>query len=164
MWTYHLPKYITLCIIHPSIWKSSSSPNPCSSCHLTSNNLYPLRELPINQMRREERGEEDRKGEEGEEERVERERWRERKRRRPDIRAKERDIGKKQKQRERRWYKPNSVEWTTMRWNVSSERDVSDRIKSYFPPLSLPPLSFFSHLSHTNLYHLNCKWKREKWG
>jgi hypothetical protein len=26
-------KYITLCIIHPSIWKSSSSPNPCSSCH-----------------------------------------------------------------------------------------------------------------------------------
>jgi hypothetical protein len=26
-------KYITSCIIHPSIWKSSSSPNPCSSCH-----------------------------------------------------------------------------------------------------------------------------------
>jgi hypothetical protein len=25
--------YITLCIILPSIWKSSSSPNPCSSCH-----------------------------------------------------------------------------------------------------------------------------------
>ncbi len=26
-------KDITLCIIHQSIWKSSSSPNPCSSCH-----------------------------------------------------------------------------------------------------------------------------------
>ncbi len=26
-------KDITLCIIHPSIWKSSSSPNPFSSCH-----------------------------------------------------------------------------------------------------------------------------------
>ncbi len=26
-------KYITLSIIHPSNWKSSSSPNPCSSCH-----------------------------------------------------------------------------------------------------------------------------------
>jgi hypothetical protein len=26
-------KYITLSIIHPSIWKSSSSPNPRSSCH-----------------------------------------------------------------------------------------------------------------------------------
>jgi hypothetical protein len=26
-------KDITLCIIHPSIWKSSFSPNPCSSCH-----------------------------------------------------------------------------------------------------------------------------------
>jgi hypothetical protein len=26
-------KYVSWCNIHPSIWKSSSSPNPCSSCH-----------------------------------------------------------------------------------------------------------------------------------
>ncbi len=40
MWTYHLSQYITLCIIHPSIWKSSSSPNPCSSTMILTPYYY----------------------------------------------------------------------------------------------------------------------------
>ncbi len=46
-------KYIWLCVIHPSIWKSSSSPNPCSSCH--SHIQWSVPPKITNQMRKREK-------------------------------------------------------------------------------------------------------------
>jgi hypothetical protein len=126
-------KYITLCIIHPSTWKYSSSLNPCSSCHshtqwsvppkITTNQQKEKRHGGEKKFEREERekGRGREKGEkrEGGEREGERGREREEREKVREKRVKNRESENREREvRRDDAYGTLLNEWW-MRWNVS---------------------------------------------
>jgi hypothetical protein len=96
-------KYITLCIIHSSIWKSSSYPNPSSSCDSHIQSSVPPK-ITTNRSIEKREGEERKIGRKREEQG--RERGGEREGEREGERQKQRERGK---ERERKRVKKGEV-------------------------------------------------------